>query len=189
MRSSQQNAPFSAVVCGVQGSGKSHTVSVLLENMFIPHCSPIGSLEKALCGLVLHFGEGGPSSRPSEAAWVGVSNVHNIQGPPVRVYVSRSSLNTMRRVYAPLGDNVTVEPLYFSESELDAQAFLSMMAVGSSESAPLYVQIVLVSTHVTMIIVIHVCPDHVLQVNFARPRRDVYLPQLHAGVGSSQEEF
>jgi hypothetical protein len=57
----------------------------------------------------------------------------------------------MRRVYAPLGDNVTVEPLYFSESELDAQAFLSMMAVGSSESAPLYVQIVLVSSQVAMI--------------------------------------
>ncbi|KAG5648683.1 hypothetical protein DXG03_000029 [Asterophora parasitica] len=49
----------------------------------------------------------------------------------------------MRAVYEPLGDHVVVEPLTFSESELDAQAFLSMMAVGSSDSAPLYVQIIL----------------------------------------------
>jgi hypothetical protein len=50
----------------------------------------------------------------------------------------------MRAVYAPLGDGVTVEPLLFSQDELDAQAFLSMMAVGSSESAPLYIQGILV---------------------------------------------
>jgi hypothetical protein len=51
----------------------------------------------------------------------------------------------MKAVYAPLGHRVIVEPLYFSEDELDAEAFLSMMAVGSSESAPLYVQLILVS--------------------------------------------
>ncbi|KII95332.1 hypothetical protein PLICRDRAFT_169996 [Plicaturopsis crispa FD-325 SS-3] len=137
------NAPFSAIVCGVQGSGKSHTVSTLLENMFIPNFPQIGSLQKPLSGLVLHFGEGGPSSRPSEAAWVGVSNAQRIQAPPVRVYVSRSSLNTMKAVYAPLGPNITVEPLLFTEAELDAEAFLSMMAVGSSDSAPLYIQVIL----------------------------------------------
>ncbi|KAG6371854.1 hypothetical protein JVT61DRAFT_8851 [Boletus reticuloceps] len=139
------NAPFSAVVCGVQGSGKSHTVSVLLENMFIPKLNSIGMLSKPLAGLVLHFGEGGPSSRPSEAAWVGVpsSANPNIKTPPVRVYVSKSSLNTMKAVYAPLGKHVKVMPLLFNESELDAEAFLSMMAVGHSESAPLYIQTVL----------------------------------------------
>ncbi|KIJ59412.1 hypothetical protein HYDPIDRAFT_177831 [Hydnomerulius pinastri MD-312] len=139
------NAPFSAVVCGVQGSGKSHTVSVLLENMFIPNLDSIGSLSKPLAGLVLHFGEGGPNSRPSEAAWVGVpsSSQPNVKTPKVRVLVSRSSLQTMKAVYEPLGSHVKVKPLLFNESELDAQAFLSMMAVGSSESAPLYIQIVL----------------------------------------------
>lgn len=50
----------------------------------------------------------------------------------------------MTAVYAPLGNKVTVEPLLFDKNELDAQAFLSMMAVGSSESAPLYIQGVLV---------------------------------------------
>ena len=112
--------------------------------MFILKCAHIGTLEKPLCGLVLHFGEGGPSSRPCEASWVGVPNFHDIDTPPVRVYVSRSSLNTMKAVYAPLGHRVVVEPLFFSEAELDAEAFLSMMAVGSSDSAPLYVQLILV---------------------------------------------
>jgi hypothetical protein len=133
------------VICGVQGSGKSHTVAVLLETMFIPNYSQIGCLEKPLCGLILHFGEGGPGSRPSEAAWVGVPAVAGVKTPPICVYVSKSSLNTMTKVYSPLGENVTVKPLLFEESELDAAAFLSMMAVGGgSESAPLYVQIILV---------------------------------------------
>lgn len=137
------NAPFSAIVCGVQGSGKSHTVSVMLENMLIPRCSSIGALERPLSGLVLHFGEGGPSSLPSEAAWLAVPSSAEITSPTVQVFVSKSSLKTMRTVYEPLGGHVVVEPLTFSESELDAQAFLSMMAVGSSDSAPLYVQVIL----------------------------------------------
>ncbi|KIM68689.1 hypothetical protein SCLCIDRAFT_1208887 [Scleroderma citrinum Foug A] len=137
------NAPFSAVICGVQGSGKSHTVSVLLENMFIPNLSPIGTLRKPLSGLVLHFGEGGASARPCEAAWTASSDNPLVKTPKVKVYVSRSSLRTMTAVYAPLGNKVTVEPLLFDKNELDAQAFLSMMAVGSSESAPLYIQGVL----------------------------------------------
>lgn len=116
----------------------------MLENMFISKFPAIGCLEKPLSGLVLHFGEGGPSGRPCEAAWVGMSAHPGVEAPPIRVYVSKSSLQTMRNVYSGLGDNVTVEPLMFTESELDAEAFLSMMAVGSSETAPLYVQMVLV---------------------------------------------
>ncbi|KAG2153450.1 uncharacterized protein EDB93DRAFT_1134981 [Suillus bovinus] len=137
------NTPFTAVVCGVQGSGKSHTVSVLLENMLIPKLQEIGSLQQPLAGLVLHFGDGGVGSLPSEAAWVGVPSMKDVTTPKVRVFVSKSSLNTMKSVYAPLGKNVEVVPLLFNETELDAQAFLSMMAVGSSDSAPLYIQIVL----------------------------------------------
>ncbi|KAH9951839.1 hypothetical protein B0H21DRAFT_818261 [Amylocystis lapponica] len=120
------NTPFSALVCGVQGSGKSHTVSVLLESMFIPGYTAIGYTEKALSGLILHFGEGGPDSRPSEVAWLARAKTSGIRVP--------------KAVYAPLGDQVTVSPLLFSENELDAEAILSLMAVGSSESAPLYMQ-------------------------------------------------
>lgn len=116
----------------------------MLENMFIPKFAAIGCLEKPLSGLVLHFGEGGANTRPCEAAWIGVSAYQGVSAPPIRVYVSRSSLQTMRGVYAELGSHVVVEPLMFSEAELDAEAFLSMMSVGSSETAPLYVQMILV---------------------------------------------
>ncbi|EIW61790.1 uncharacterized protein TRAVEDRAFT_44610 [Trametes versicolor FP-101664 SS1] len=137
------NAPFSAIVCGVQGSGKSHTVSVLLENMLVTGHEAIGISHKALSGLVLHFGEGGTGSRPCEAAWLGQSDVNGVRPPAIKVYVSRSSLSTMRATYAPLGKAVTVQPLLFSEKELDAEAVLSMMAVGSSDNAPLYIQRIL----------------------------------------------
>ncbi|KAI0771995.1 hypothetical protein BD413DRAFT_50205 [Trametes elegans] len=137
------NAPFAAVVCGVQGSGKSHSVSVLLENMLISEYDAIGTFNKSLSGLVLHFGEGGSGSRPCEAAWLGLSKVAGVRPPPVVVFVSPSSLRTMRKVYKPLGSAVTVNALSFSGKELDAEAVMSMMAVGSSESAPLYMQRVL----------------------------------------------
>ncbi|KAJ8523436.1 hypothetical protein ONZ45_g29 [Pleurotus djamor] len=138
-----RNAPFSAVVCGVQGSGKSHTVSVLLEDLFIPQVPAIGLLQRPLSGLVLHYGAGGPGSRPCEAAFLASSSIPGLQLPRVKVYVSGSSLQTMRQVYLPLGSNVEVEPLRFTEEELDAQALLAMMSVGSSASAPLYIQTVL----------------------------------------------
>ena len=130
----------------MQGSGKSHTTSVMLENMLVPNHSAIGQLKKPLAGLVLHFGEGGAYSQPCEAAWVGVTTRSTAKPPPVVVYVSKSSLNTMKKVYAPLGGAVVVKALQFSEEELDAQAFLSMMAIGQSVHVPLYMQTVLVST-------------------------------------------
>ena len=116
----------------------------MLENMLISNFKSIGHLSKPLAGLVLHYGEGGPSALPSEAAWLSSPISSKITGVPVRVYVSRASLQTMRGVYKRFGDRVVVEPLEFHSTELDAASFLSMMAVGSSDSAPLYMQIILV---------------------------------------------
>lgn len=141
-----QNAPFSAVVCGVQGSGKSHTTSVLLESMLIPGLPKVGALKTALSGLVLHFGEGGVGSQLSEAAWLACPIDNTCAPPRVVVYVSSSSLQTMRKMYTAVSPNIVVEPLLFRKSELDSQAFLSLMAVhGASGSAPLYMQTILVS--------------------------------------------
>lgn len=116
----------------------------MLENMFIPDCPAVGSLAKPLSGLVLHFGETGSASKPCEAAFLAASQFSKVKSPRIKVFVSPSSLRSMTELYSRLGGHITVEPLYFSESELDAQAFLSMMSVGSSEAAPLYMQAVLV---------------------------------------------
>lgn len=121
--------------------------------MLISRFSPIGQLNKPLCGLVLHYGEAGHGALPNEAAWLCSSESSLVKGPPVKVYVSHSSLNTMRKVYAPLGTKVVVEPLYFKRKELDAHAVLSMMAIGSSESAPLYMQIILVGQFINVLFV------------------------------------
>ena len=86
----------------------------------------------------------GPNGLPSEAAYIGVVQSKGIEAPKVNVYVPKSSLETRKRVYAPLGANIAVAPLLFDESELDAEAFLTMMAIESLDSAPLYMQIVMV---------------------------------------------
>ena len=147
-----QNTPFSAVVCGVQGSGKSHTTSILLESMIIPNHPKIGTLGTALSGLVLHFGEGGSGCQPSEAAWLACPGDSSFTAPRVAVYVSPPSLQTMRAVYKKVSPDIVVEPLLFRKSELDAKAFLSLMAIhGTTESAPLYMQTILVSRQVSQL--------------------------------------
>ena len=53
------NEPFCLVATGVQGSGKSHTVSVVLENCLlpfpVPYASPIVALHRPMAALVLHY--------------------------------------------------------------------------------------------------------------------------------------
>jgi hypothetical protein len=119
----------------------------------ISPCSLVGNSSKPLSGLVLHFGEAGTSSLPCEAAWVSRPNEkqYDCKPPKVKVYVSPASLETMKHAYCTIGDHVSVVPLRFTESELDAQAFISMMAVGNTDSAPLYMQIVFVRTDIITI--------------------------------------
>ncbi|KAG9003350.1 hypothetical protein FRB94_003173 [Tulasnella sp. JGI-2019a] len=137
------NAPFSAVVCGVQGSGKSHTVGVLLEAMMISGDDRLGTLNKRLSGLVLHYGEhGGP--QVCEAAYQCLSSDPLVRVPTVKVYVSPSQIATMQKLYTGIfGKTVEVIPLKIAHCELDAQAFLTMMCVNSGAEPPLYVQIIL----------------------------------------------
>lgn len=133
-------------MCGVQGSGKSHSVSVMLENMMIPGFDSIGNQKKALAGLVLHFGEAGTVTQPCEAAHLGLSRVEGFEAPKIRVYVSPTSFSKMKTVYERLGLDVEISPLLLTQSELDAKSFLSLMAVGtaSTDRTPLYMKIVLV---------------------------------------------
>ncbi|KAF8695677.1 hypothetical protein AX14_001766 [Amanita brunnescens Koide BX004] len=100
--------------------------------MLIPQYAPLGSLKKPLCGLVLHYGNGGPNGLPSEASYIGVSQSEGIKTPKVNLYVPKSSLRTRTRAYKPLGGNITVSALLSVETELDAEA-----------PVPLYMQIVM----------------------------------------------
>lgn len=52
----------------------------------------------------------------------------------------------MKKVYAELGPNVQVAPLFLSQNELDISAMLAMMQIDiESDDIPLYMHTVLVS--------------------------------------------
>jgi hypothetical protein len=84
-------APSSTFICGSQGSGKSHTLSCLLENCLIP--SDANKLPRPLTGLVFHydmfFTDVGGS--PCEAAFL--ASDPQIK---VRVLCSPTNLRTIR---------------------------------------------------------------------------------------------
>jgi len=116
----------------------------------IPGFDAIGNQKKALSGLVLHFGEAGTVTQPCEAAYLGLPRdlpgMEGFKAPAIRVYVSPTSLAKMKVVYERLGLDAEVSSLLFTQSELDATSFLSLMAVGttSTDRTPLYMKVVLV---------------------------------------------
>lgn len=88
------SAPWSAFICGSQGSGKSHTLSCLLENSLILP-SAAGTLSSPLAGLVLHYDKftAFSSTQLCEAAYLCSSGI------PVHVLVSPTNYVAMKRAY------------------------------------------------------------------------------------------
>lgn len=84
-------APSSTFICGSQGSGKSHTLSCLLENCLIP--SDANRLPRPLTGLVFHYdtfiSDAGGS--PCEAAFLSSDPRIN-----VRVLCSPTNFRTIQ---------------------------------------------------------------------------------------------
>jgi hypothetical protein len=85
------SAPSSAFICGSQGSGKSHTLSCLLENCLMK--SDVSKLDSPLAGLVFHYDSftSDVKGTPCEAAHI--SSNPNVK---VRVLVSPTNLETMK---------------------------------------------------------------------------------------------
>ncbi|KAJ7041472.1 hypothetical protein C8F04DRAFT_994581 [Mycena alexandri] len=132
------NAPSTTVICGVQGAGKSHTVSCILECALIQD-SRIGQLPEPLSGLVFHF-DTQDSGRPCEAAFLSSPTAHTIGRatlPQVTVLCSPSNVNRRRRAYSGLSQ-VRVEPLSLSEKDLTADRMLALMGCDDLEKMPLY---------------------------------------------------
>lgn len=84
-------APSSTFICGSQGSGKSHTLSCLLENCLIP--SDANKLPRPLTGLVFHYDTfiSDVGGSPCEAAFL--SSDRNIK---VRVLCSPTNIRTIQ---------------------------------------------------------------------------------------------
>jgi hypothetical protein len=133
------NAPWSAFICGSQGSGKSHTLSCILENSLLPR-DELGKLPKPLAALVFHHDSFSSNSRTQacEAAYLCSSGI------PVRVLVSPSNIQQMREVYAglPGKEKPKVEPLLLKDRHLSVGRMLSLMGVGDGGSnTPLYMEV------------------------------------------------
>ena len=136
------STPWSAFICGSQGSGKSHTLSCMLENCLIP--SNLGKLAHPLTGLVFHFDKytSYGNSQVCEAAYLCSSGI------PVRVLVSPTNFWRMKLAYESLpglrpgAKKPVVIPMLFQDRQLDIRKMMKMMAVTDKEGpAPLYVEV------------------------------------------------
>ena len=136
------SAPWSAFICGSQGSGKSHTLSCILENCLIP--SKLGKLPRPLAGMIFHYDRYSSytSSQVCEAAYLCSAGV------PVRVLVSPTNFKTMQQTYSNLpglGPDVVkpeVTPLRLQGSHLNVERIMSLMSVSGKEGpTPLYIEV------------------------------------------------
>lgn len=132
--------PFSAFICGVQGSGKSHTTSCILENSILT--SPdLGNTERPVSTLVFSYGEwssGGAGFNVSEAAFLGASRAEYPDLHVKKITVLHSPSNAaIGRLYQRL-PNVEMVPFRLKAQSLDIGALHTLMAVDDKSTMPLY---------------------------------------------------
>ena len=136
------NTPWSVFICGSQGSGKSHTLSCMLENCLLQ--SPLNELPNPLAGLVFHYDKFSSytSSQICEAAYLCSSGI------PVQVLVSPTNFWRMKAAYENMpglqagAKRPEVTPLRFSEQNLDVSRMMNMMAVKDKDGpVPLYIEV------------------------------------------------
>ncbi|KAJ5669577.1 hypothetical protein N7462_010647 [Penicillium macrosclerotiorum] len=137
-------APWSTFICGSQGSGKSHTLSCLLENYLFPS-SPVGHLTAPLSGVIFHYDRftGFSNTQICEAAYLCSSQI------PVRVFVSPTNFLAMKKAYTNLpglgdvSEKLTVEPMYLPVKGLNISMMKTLMGIESMAGQPLYVEMVM----------------------------------------------
>ncbi|OTA01634.1 hypothetical protein A9Z42_0019560 [Trichoderma parareesei] len=126
-------APSSVFICGSQGSGKSHSLSCLLENFLTQ--SKANVLPRPLTGIVFHYDPFGGSA--CEAAYL--ASAKDIS---VRVLCAPTNVRDIKAIYSDLPD-VVVEELRINQSDLDTRKMMELMAVSSVQgSIPLYLHVV-----------------------------------------------
>ncbi|KAJ4377270.1 hypothetical protein N0V83_000094 [Neocucurbitaria cava] len=136
------NVPFSTFLCGVQGSGKSHTTSCILENSLVPS-KHLGKLQSPLSALVFSYAQfsgDGVGFTVSEAAFLASSSPELPDGAHVKrvhVLVSPSNFVRISKLYLQL-PNVLVTPFKLNPMDLDINTMLTLMNVSESDETPLY---------------------------------------------------
>jgi hypothetical protein len=131
------NTPWSVFICGSQGSGKSHTMSTMLENCLVRD-PRIGRLPMPLSGMVFHYDTHSFGS-VCEAAYIASTKI------PVRVLVSPSNQRAMKEAYRKIlngNHSIQVMPLKLQPKHINTERMMKLMAVTDSSSGiPLYMEV------------------------------------------------
>lgn len=131
------NAPNSAFICGSQGSGKSYTLSCMLENCLLKDAK-VGKLGSPITGIVFHYDQDATDSI-AEAAGLCA------RGLKVRVLVSRSNYHALKAAYdAKHGKtgNLTVVPMLLQDHQVTIAHMLKLMSFDQSGVVPLYMEVI-----------------------------------------------
>lgn len=148
-------APSSIFICGSQGSGKSHTLSCLLESCLIPE-PRLGRLPNPLTAIVFHYDTfvSDTGGTPCEAAYLASD-----PRVKVRVLCAPTNINTIKvghiratpllpetdektqAIYKRVG-KLTIEPLRLDQSDLNTKRMLDLMAFGDKGQQPLYMSVI-----------------------------------------------
>jgi hypothetical protein len=133
------NAPNSTFICGSQGSGKSYTLSCILENCLLVN-RDLGIMHQPVAGVVFHYDTDSANSAVAEAASL------CSRGIRVRVLVSPSNKRKLQDAYSRLpgaAQNLEVVPLMLSDKHLSVERMLRLMAFSEAEgSVPLYMEVI-----------------------------------------------
>ncbi|KAL6808911.1 hypothetical protein GGI42DRAFT_340180 [Trichoderma sp. SZMC 28013] len=130
------STPSSVFICGSQGSGKSHTLSCILENCLLQ--SKASVLPRPMTGIVFHYDPWVSASggSPCEAAYL--ASAEDIS---VRVLCAPTNIRDIKTIYSKL-PNVSVEELRINQSDLNTKRMMDLMAVSSIQGGmPLYLHV------------------------------------------------
>ncbi|KAI4849370.1 hypothetical protein E4T44_03391 [Aureobasidium sp. EXF-8845] len=135
------NTPWSAFICGSQGSGKSYTLSAIIENCVYPS-HDIGKLPKPLAGIVFHNSTVSMHNICEAAHLVSL-------GVKVKVLVSRSNFHALSAIYksavgAKYEKSLNIQPLVLQSQHLTAERMHRLMAFQEGETTvPLYMEVIM----------------------------------------------
>jgi hypothetical protein len=141
------DAPNSTFICGTQGSGKSYTLSCMMENCLFAD-RRIGHIGTPVAGVAFHY------DQDSTITAAEVAHLCSL-GISVKVLVSQSNERVLRKAYSKLPraeKYLTMSPLLLDPSDLNVQHMQSLMAFADRDTAmPLYMSVALrVLRHMAM---------------------------------------
>jgi hypothetical protein len=134
------NEPSSVFLCGSQGSGKSYTLSCMLENHLLKN-SAVGVQNETIPGFVFHCDTNGKACLAEAASLC-------TRGIKVRVLVAWNNYKSMKKLYEGLGtlhgQKIEVRPLLFQDDDLTATHIQHLMLFDeTANSSPVYLGVLL----------------------------------------------